>query len=214
MAAIRSQNFCHSDCCFLPSGAPTACRHPVSGAVSLPSSGCFSPFPHGTGALSVTEEYLGLEGGPPIFRQDGSCPALLEDPCRGFPYGAVTRYGPPFQALPVPPATATGLFRVRSPLLTESPGGGSRHRREPCSRRVLLMSVPPATEMFQFAGFASCTYEFSTGYPPSFPGRVGCPIRRSRDHRSLASPPGFSQRATSFVASQCQGIHQMPLFRA
>ncbi len=41
-------------------------------------------------------------------------------------------------------------------------------------------------------------------------GRVGCPIRRPRDHRSLASPPGFSQRATSFIASQCQGIHQMP----
>ena len=40
--------------------------------------------------------------------------------------------------------------------------------------------------------------------------RVGCPIRRSRDHRSLASPPGFSQRAASFLASQCQGIHQMP----
>ena len=40
---------------------------------------------------------------------------------------------------------------------------------------------------------------------------VGCPIRRSRDQRSLASPPGFSQRATSFIASQCQGIHQMPL---
>ena len=28
--------------------APTACRHPVSGTVSLPLSGCFSPFPHGT----------------------------------------------------------------------------------------------------------------------------------------------------------------------
>ena len=41
--------------------------------------------------------------------------------------------------------------------------------------------------------------------------RVGCPIRTSRDHRSLASSPGFSQRATSFIASQCQGIHQMPL---
>jgi hypothetical protein len=74
------------------------------------------------------------------------------------------------------------------------------------------MSVPPATEMFQFAGFASCAYEFSTGYPPSFPGRVGCPIRTSRDHRLLASPPGFSQRAASFIASQCQGIHQMPFF--
>src|SRR5690349_2612139 len=58
--------------------APTACRHPVSGTVSLPSSGCFSPFPHGTCALSVTEEYLGLEGGPPAFRQDFTCPALLE----------------------------------------------------------------------------------------------------------------------------------------
>lgn len=62
--------------------APTACRHPVSGTVSLPSSGCFSPFPHGTGSLSVTEEYLGLEGGPPTFRQDFTCPALLKDQCR------------------------------------------------------------------------------------------------------------------------------------
>ena len=58
--------------------APTACRHSVSGSLSLPSSGCFSPFPHGTCALSVTEEYLALEGGPPTFRQDFTCPALLE----------------------------------------------------------------------------------------------------------------------------------------
>src|SRR6202790_3146975 len=82
--------------------APTACRHPVSGTVSPRSSRCFSPFPHGTGSLSVTEEYLGLEGGPPMFRQDGSCPALLEDLSAGFPYGAVTRCGSPFQTLPVP----------------------------------------------------------------------------------------------------------------
>ena len=27
------------------------------------------------------------------------------------------------------------------------------------------MSFPPATEMFQFAGFASHAYEFSAGYP-------------------------------------------------
>src|SRR6201989_2726360 len=44
-----------------------------------PLSGCFSPFPHGTGPLSVTREYLGLEGGPPMFRQDCTCPALLKD---------------------------------------------------------------------------------------------------------------------------------------
>ncbi len=57
---------------------PTACRRPVSGTVSLPSSGCFSPFPHGTGSLSVSKEYLAFEGGPPIFRQDFTCPALLD----------------------------------------------------------------------------------------------------------------------------------------
>ena len=56
----------------------TACRHPVSGTVSLPSSGCFSPFPHSTCALSVGKEYLGLEGGPPMFRQGFTCPALLK----------------------------------------------------------------------------------------------------------------------------------------
>ena len=44
------------------------------------------------------------------------------------------------------------------------------------------------------------------------PCGVGFPIRKSRDQRSLASTPGLSQRATSFFASQCQGIHQMPLF--
>jgi hypothetical protein len=86
-----------------PSGLrpPTVCKHPVSGTVSLPSSGCFSPFPHGTGSLSVVEEYLGLEGGPPTFRQDFTCPALLKDPCRTYPYGAVTRSGPTFQTVPV-----------------------------------------------------------------------------------------------------------------
>src|SRR6476620_12156912 len=45
-----------------------------------PSSGCFSPFPHGTCSLSVTREYLGLEGGPPIFEQGFTCPALLKHP--------------------------------------------------------------------------------------------------------------------------------------
>ena len=34
--------------------APTACRRMVSGSVALPSAGFFSPFPHGTGTLSVS----------------------------------------------------------------------------------------------------------------------------------------------------------------
>ena len=42
------------------------------------------------GSLSVAEEYLGLEGGPPMFRQDFTCPALLESLQSTVPYGAVT----------------------------------------------------------------------------------------------------------------------------
>ena len=42
-----------------------------------PLPGFFSPFPHGTASLSVTGEYFGLEGGPPCFPRDSSCPAVL-----------------------------------------------------------------------------------------------------------------------------------------
>src|SRR5690242_17735020 len=48
-----------------PLRAPTACTHTVSGSISLPSPGFFSPFPHGTCSLSVSKEYLALEDGPP-----------------------------------------------------------------------------------------------------------------------------------------------------
>jgi hypothetical protein len=36
-----------------------------------------------------------------MFRQGFTCPALLEDTSAFYPYGAVTRYGPPFQTVPV-----------------------------------------------------------------------------------------------------------------
>jgi hypothetical protein len=58
---------------------PTACRHTVSGTISLPIKGYFSPFPHGTSSLSVTTEYLALEGGPPRFLQNFTCSAVLGD---------------------------------------------------------------------------------------------------------------------------------------
>ena len=73
--------------------APTACKRMVSGSISLPCSGYFSPFPHGTCSLSVTEEYLGLEGGPPIFKQDFTCPALLKNFIKHYSYGTITLYG-------------------------------------------------------------------------------------------------------------------------
>ena len=60
-----------------PLRAPTFCKHAVSGSISLPSQGFFSPFPHGTGSLSVTREYLALGDGPPGFRRNFSCSAVL-----------------------------------------------------------------------------------------------------------------------------------------
>ena len=110
-----------------PFQAPTVCRHPVSGSISLPSSGYFSPFPHGTGALSVGKEYLGLEGGPPIFRQNFTCSALLDmsmlAACTGLS-PTEAQLSRRFQF-----TYTDRLVRVRSPLLAES----------------RLMSFPPAT---------------------------------------------------------------------
>ncbi|KAG9438580.1 hypothetical protein H6P81_021475 [Aristolochia fimbriata] len=42
-----------------------------------PRWGFFSPFPHGTTSLSVTQEYLALQGGPCGFTRDSTCPMLL-----------------------------------------------------------------------------------------------------------------------------------------
>ena len=41
--------------------------------------------------------------------------------------------------------------------------------------------------------------------------RPGFPIRKSTDQRLLTPPRSLSQRATSFIACACQGIHRMPL---
>jgi hypothetical protein len=84
------------------------------------------------------------------------------------------------------------------------------------------MSFPPGTEMFQFPGFASPGLFYSTWDTLStslrFPERnrnemvkVGFPIRKSPDQSLLTTPRRLSQRATSFIACMCQGIHQMLL---
>ena len=119
-----------------PNGAPTACKRTVSGTISLPCSGCFSPFPHGTCSLSVSQEYLALPDGPGSFRQDFSCPALLRVPPRLyqlriqdchllwsiFPnrstYGISLSGGPTTPSMPK--HQRFGLFPFRSPLLWES----------------------------------------------------------------------------------------------
>ena len=80
-----------------------------------------------------------------MFRQDYTCPALLVAtlvPLRTF---RLRGYHPLLPAFPCRSAKSIAkncwLFRVRSPLLAES----------------RLISVPPATEMFQFTGLAPST---------------------------------------------------------
>ena len=58
-------------------GTPTACKYTVSGTISLPCLGCFSPFPYGTSSLSVSQEYLALPDGAGGFPQGVSDPAVL-----------------------------------------------------------------------------------------------------------------------------------------
>jgi hypothetical protein len=83
--------------------APTACKRTVSGTISLSGQEFFSPFPRGTGSLSVTSEYLALASGLAGFIRDSTCPALLgnsvEEDVLPFVYRAITCYGRPFQSL-------------------------------------------------------------------------------------------------------------------
>src|SRR6476619_1323550 len=92
-----------------PASPPTACGHVVSGSLSLPAQGCFSPVPHGTRPLSVTRESLALEGGPPSFTPDYSSRALLRIGTSTQPaviYRALTVSGAPFQGTSIGWSTA------------------------------------------------------------------------------------------------------------
>ena len=64
-----------------------------------------------------------------------------------------------------------GLFRVRSPLLSES----------------LLMYLPPGTEMVHFPGFASAPYGFRNGFA-MFPSRGFPHSEISGSQAACASP--------------------------
>jgi hypothetical protein len=62
--------------------------------------------------------------------------------------------------------------------------------------------------MFQFPGLATYGYEFTAGFRVLTPS--GFPIRKSPDQSLLAAPRSLSQLSTSFIASDCLGIHHTP----
>jgi hypothetical protein len=160
-----------------------------------PLPGFFSPFPHGTSSLSVDYEYLALEDGPPIFRQDFSCPALLFAYLVLLSAFFIRGYHPMSPDFPFRfdklIAKECWLFQFRSPLLSES----------------RLMSFPQATEMFQFTWFALCSYVFTTQYPYGWVS----PFGNLRIIANLPAPRSLSQAITSFIACNRLGIHHMHL---
>ncbi len=176
--------------------------------------------PHrGTFHLSLTvlvhyrqREYLALGLVRPRFLPDFSCPTVLGIPTdlvagfrvRGyhplwrlfpehFPYPRLNRnVGPTTPSRRFKESTAGfRLFPVRSPLLGES----------------LLISFPPATWMFPFAGFPPPA---KGGRCPTLTaGRVS-PFGNPRIIACLAAPRGLSQPTAPFIGSRYQGIHHLP----
>lgn len=138
-------------------------------------------------------------GIPRVPRYSGSC-----SPDSSFTYATLTLSGAASHPLLLDSSDAKcspqprkhccsrfGLFRFRSPLLSES----------------RLMSFPRATEMFQFARFASLPYVFRQRYLCRWVSPFGNP----RITAHLPAPRGLSQAITSFVAYHRQGIHHMLL---
>ena len=165
---------------------------PLGVLFTIPSQYC---------SLSLTMEYLGLEGGPPGFLRDFSCPTVLWCCSLGllvFAYVTVTLSGFGFPSAysanltvtycsPQPHETEVswfGLFRVRSPLLAES----------------RLISLPEGTEMFQFPSYSLCILCIDIQITEHFP-QSGCPIRISTFHQLFAPTRGLSQLVASFIGS-------------
>jgi hypothetical protein len=170
-----------------------------------PSPGHFSPFPHGTGPLSVTREYLGLGGGPPRFTRDFSGPVLLGIPSgsrSSFAYGGVTLCADAFQASSATqtisyflPDQQLWLAGPTTPITQRLPAM-TRDRfglfpfRSPLLRESLLLSLPVGTEMFHFPTLpppALCVQAGATGHY----AQSGFPIRRSPDRSLVADSPGL-----------------------
>ena len=133
-----------------------------------------------------------MEDGPPIFKQDFSCPALLVASLVLQVSFRIRGYHPLWPAFPdcfaKNPDITCRLFRFRSPLLSES----------------RLMSFPRATEMFQFTRFASHSYEFTMrylllgGFPHSeIPGsKLICQLPEAYRRLSRLSSPIIAKAST------------------
>ena len=189
--------------------APIACRHKVSGSVSLPSRGPFH--------LSLT--VLFAIGHWVVFRLGGWALPLHT----GFHVSGTTlvpRRSICFSRTGISPSSSG--FSKTVPLSFPILYRGPQPRRTSPSVWPLSRSLA-ATRKIDVSFFswsyldvsvrsvpllqAMCSPADDDALPPS-----GSPIRISALHRIFAPTRSFSQLVTSFFGSQCQGIRLMPLF--
>src|SRR2546430_4316631 len=139
-----------------------------------PLPGYFSPFPHGTRALSVASLYLALRGGPRRFTRAFPDPVLLGNSARRslpFVYGAFTLCGAPFQSASTRYRLGNSLERL--PPLQAGPTTPPQHRRQAVPLwRVLVfpLSSPPlrgARGVFFFPGASEFLFPPRPPPPPA-----------------------------------------------
>src|SRR5271170_2918373 len=164
--------------------------------------GCFSPFPHGTGSLSVRNKYLALRDGPRGFKQGFTCPALLRYPLRvwiDFAYASVTLYGSTFQRIRLSTRLVTLLLRALQPRRYRNIYGlgYSDFARHYFRNRGFFLFLQ-VLRWFTSLSSLIPAYVFSRMYDGF--AVVGFPIRKSPDQRLCAASRSLSQLATSFIA--------------
>ena len=123
-------------------------------------------------------------------------------PDPGFPYGAITLYGAPSQALPV---TRIQITRALQPRRCRNSAGlgSSRFARHYSGNHYYFLFLR-VLRCFSSPGSPPCGYHASS--------MVGCPIRTPADQLLFADPRRFSQLIASFIASESLGIPHTPLF--
>ena len=133
----------------------------VSGSLSLPLLGFFSPFPHGTPSLSVTDSVFSLRSWSTLLQTGFLVPCLTQVPHHRVRFVSLTGLSPssvvlsgtfcypsPFFSTGYPHAALLphfswfGLLQFRSPLLSES----------------LLISFPGLLRWFTSPSFAPPPY--------------------------------------------------------
>ena len=137
-----------------PCGAPTSSYASHFRSISSPFRGAFHLSLTVLSAIDLCT-FLALDGGPPGFRPDFTCPTLLRIPppsSTHFVYGALTLYGRPFQGRS--PMREESDMEVLQPHVQVRGLGCSPFARH-YSGNLGLDFFSPVTEMFQFTEYAS-----------------------------------------------------------